>query len=93
MLEKIYARNTNVIVRAINNEYVIVPLHTNLNKAETLYTINPTGVFIWNNLDGKLSLLDIRNLLTKEYEVTENEANTDLIAFIEAIEDILILIN
>jgi len=56
-----------------------------------MYTLNDTGAFIWEHIDGKNCVEDIINELTKEYEVDYATASNDVFSFIDDMSKYLIV--
>jgi hypothetical protein len=50
---------------------------------DILYTLNETGVFIWNKVDGKHTGSDIVHLLTEAFAVEEHVATRDVEELLE----------
>ena len=53
---------------------------------EAIFTMNAVGSTIWDRIDGQATLAELRQALTREYEVNEQEAAADVTAFIELLE-------
>lgn len=62
--------------RMIEGEAVLV----NVRRDEVMH-LNPAAAFLWSRLDGEASLADIARAMTAEYEVDEETALDDAIAF------------
>jgi len=46
------------------------------------------GAFVWEHLDGEKTLLDIKNMIVKEFEVSSEEAEEDLVEFVRELREI-----
>jgi len=74
-----YSPSDDVVAREIEGELIIVPLVSGIGDMEDeLYTLNETGKAIWKNLDGKNSINDVVNILSKEYDTNEKELLEDI---------------
>jgi len=49
----------------------------------SVYTLNETGAFIWELINGKRSVEEIINVVTTEYEIDYETASKDVFSFIE----------
>ena len=91
-LERRYAKDPNMVFRDIEGEMILVPIRRRTADLESIYTLNETGSRIWELIDGQHTLREIRDIIVQEYEVTPEEAETDLAEFmaylgeIEAVE-------
>jgi hypothetical protein len=82
-LNSILSRSQSVVTTKTGNEYVLVPVANNIADMNSLYTLNETGAFIWEHINGKNSVEDIINEMTKEYEVDYATASNDVFSFID----------
>ena len=76
------ALSENVVARKIEGEVVIIPLVAGVGDLEDeLYTLNPTGQAIWQNLDGQRTLRDVVALLANEFDARLADLESDVIGF------------
>ena len=87
-LEQVYGRDPNFVSRRIENETILVPIRNNVGDLDCIYSLNSVGALIWEQLDGVADLKFIREVITREYEVAANAAETDLFTFIDEMESI-----
>ena len=91
-LNTILSHAPSIVTRKTGNEYVLVPVTNNIADMDSVYTLNETGAFIWEHIDGKRSLSEITDLLVQEYEIEYETAQTDVVSFIENMKAYLIVI-
>ncbi len=90
-LDRIYNKNENFVFRKIEDETILVPIKDNVGDMGSIYNLNEVAAFVWEQLDGKKSLRDIKHRLSEEYEVSAKEAGDDLSAYIAQLkEDVMI---
>ena len=87
-LGQIYRRNDNFVFRQIEGETVLVPIRDNVGDLDCIYSLNPVGALVWENLDGSQDLDAIKNRIAAEYDVADDKAETDLMSFIEEMKTI-----
>jgi hypothetical protein len=87
-LENHYKRNENFVFRKIDNETILVPIKDNVGDMGFIFNLNEVGAFVWEHLDGKNRLIDIRNMISKEFEVSSEEAEKDLCEFVSELKEI-----
>src|SRR5438445_13435822 len=78
-----YARDPDFISRRIADEVIVLPIRKNLGDLESIYTLNDVAARIWELLDGRRTLREIRDVIVNEYQVTTEEATVDLERFVE----------
>ena len=57
----------------------------------SVYTLNESGAFIWELIDGKRNVEEIINKLTEEYDIDHDSAEKDLFSFINDMSNYLII--
>jgi hypothetical protein len=87
-LDKIYRRNANFVFRRIEGETILVPIRGDVSDLECIYSLNPVGALVWEHLDGSADLKAIQKRITRQYEVSDEEAEADLLAFIAEMKSI-----
>jgi hypothetical protein len=90
-LKSILSRSPSIVTRKTGNEYVLVPVTDNIADMTSIYTLNETGAFIWEQINGNKSVEDIINALTAEYDIDNNNATTDVFSFIDNMSKYLII--
>ncbi len=87
-LDAIFTRNEQVVWRKIVDELILVPMRKDVADMETLYTLNEVGARVYELIDGKRSLREIVNSIVNEFEVTEQQAESDVSEFIEQLLEV-----
>ena len=90
-LNSIFSQSTSIVTRKTGNEYVLVPITNNIADMNSVYTLNETGAFIWELIDGKRSVEEIIIKLTNEYDIDKQNAESDVFTFIENMSKYLII--
>jgi len=87
-LDQRYKRNGDFVYRKIENETILVPIKNNVGDMGCIYNLNEVGAFVWEHLDGEKTLDDLKNMVTAEFDVSAQDAETDLCEFINDLEEI-----
>jgi hypothetical protein len=90
-LKSVLSHSPSVVTKKTGNEYVLVPVTDNIADMDSVYTLNETGAFIWEQIDGIKNIEDILNSMTSEFDIDEPNAQTDLIEFIDKMKKFLII--
>lgn len=75
--ETTYRRSDQAEAEVLHDEHIIL----NLANGEYFGTAIAGG-FIWENLDGELTLSEIAVAMAKEYGIDEDQAQSDVLEFI-----------
>lgn len=90
-LDSIYKRSPKIVARKTGEEYILVPVSDNIADMKSVYTMNSTGAFIWEILDGKTTVSEIIMLVQKEFEIDKKTASDDVLSFIDELKEFLII--
>ena len=90
-LKSILSQSTSIVTRKTGNEYVLVPITNNIADMNSVFTLNETGAFIWEHIDGKRTVEEIITELMNEYEIDKQNAESDVITFIGNMRKYLII--
>lgn len=90
-LKSVLSHSPSIVTRKTGNEYVLVPIANNIADMNSVYTLNETGAFIWEQIDGKRTLEEIITALTAEYDIDKKSAEADVLSFIDNMSKYLII--
>lgn len=86
--DTVYARNDEIVSRRIVDELILVPIRKNVADMETLFTLNDVGARVYELIDGKRKVSDIIDAIVAEFDVTSDEASSDVREFLEQLIEI-----
>lgn len=87
-IDRVFCKSENIVFRQIDDETILVPIKNNVGDMGAIYNLNEVGAYVWEHLDGRKTLFDIKNLVADEFEVSMQEAEGDLMEFINQLEKI-----
>ena len=87
-LEKVYKKSDSIVSRKIADEFILVPIRQNVGDLESIYTLNETAARIWELIDGKNKVKEIKEKIVEEFEVTPEEAEKDIMEHLMQLEEI-----
>jgi hypothetical protein len=91
-LNLVLSHSPSIVTRKTGNEYVLVPVANNIADMDSVYTLNETGAFIWEHLDGNRNVAEILGLLVQEFDIDSDTAAKDVFEFIDNMKRYLIII-
>jgi hypothetical protein len=74
----VYRCRDDLVTREIVGETIIVPIGSELAELQKVYSLNATGAFVWERLDGSTPLKNIHEAVTQGFKVRKKDAWTDL---------------
>ena len=90
-LKSVPVRSASIVTRKTGNEYVLIPVTNNIADMNSVYTLNETGAFIWELIDGKKTIEELINAVVNKYDADFNTAIKDVFSFIEKMNQYLII--
>jgi hypothetical protein len=87
-LESRFTKDPSIVFRKVADEFILVPIKQKASDVESIYTMNDVASRIWELINGKRSLKDIKTIIIKEFEVSPEEAEKDLVDFSKQLEKI-----
>jgi len=87
-LRTCFKKDPDVVWRKIADEFVLVPVRRKLGDLENLFTLNEVGARIWEVIDGKKKVWEIKRILCREFKAEETVMEKDLIEFLQQLEKI-----
>ena len=90
-LNSVLSHSPSVVTRKTGNEYVLVPVANNIADMNSVFILNETGAFIWEQIDGKRTVEEVIELIINEYEIDIETALNDVLEFVENTEKFLVI--
>ena len=75
--------SNNFVLKKVADSYIVVALGGNTVDLNTIITLNDTGAFIWKQLENETTAKAVAKELAKEYDVSDEKAEEDVLAFIQ----------
>ena len=91
-LNTVYKKSDSIVSRKIADEFILVPIRQNVGDLESIYTLNETAARIWELIDGKIKVEEIKEKIVEEFEVTPEEAEKDIVEHLMQLEEIKAII-
>jgi len=80
-LDRRFTKDPSIVFRKVAEEFILVPIKQKASEVESIYTMNEVASRIWELIDGERSLRDIKEIIIREFEVSPEEAEEDLVDF------------
>ncbi|WYD80216.1 MAG: PqqD family protein [Candidatus Electrothrix gigas] len=91
--DSVYKKADNIVTRKVMDEILLVPISGDLASMDELYTLNDTGAFIWQALDGTRTLAEIGRQLEQEYDAPEEVIKADLREVMDGLIDVGLVVS
>jgi len=91
-LSDVFRQADNIVTRKVMDETLLVPIAGDLASMDNLYTLNETGAFIWQSLDGSRSLAEISSALEQQYDATMDVIQADTVEIAARLADVGLIV-
>lgn len=89
MGEKRHRKHPDIVSRRIADEVILVPIKRKLADVSSIYLLrDDVSIRIWELIDGKRKVSQIKDVICKEFEVDPHQAEQDLKKFLKQLEKI-----
>ncbi len=86
-LSDVFRQAENIVTRKVMDETLLVPISGELASMDNLYTLNETGAFIWQALDGSRSLAEIGTMLEQQYDAPAAVIEADMLEIADGLAE------
>lgn len=83
-----YEKSPSIVARQIAGELLLVPIRKTVGDIDSIYALNEVARRIWELLDGKRSVGQIRDIIVDEFETSPEEAEADVLEFLHELEQV-----
>ncbi|MBW2646537.1 MAG: PqqD family protein [Deltaproteobacteria bacterium] len=87
-LDKVYTKSDSIVSRKIADEVILVPIRQDVGDLESIYTLNEVAARIWELVDGKTTVNEIKDIVVNEYEVPPIEVEKDIVGCLGELESV-----
>ncbi len=87
-LRESLVKDPNIVSRKIAGEVILVPIRKNVGDLESIYTLNEVAARIWELIDGKRKIGEIKKVIVEEYQIEEEEAEKDLLELLSQLKEL-----
>ena len=78
--------NENFVLREVAGSWVIIPIGEKSVDFNGMMNLNESGVLLWRKLEEGAEKKDLISVLTSEYDVSAEVAETDIDSFIDVLK-------
>lgn len=85
MLQTVYIKTPNIVKRKIAEELILVPfggVENSVSSQKKIFSLSDVGEYIYDCIDGVLTLEQILAKILDNFSVTREQAEVDILAFI-----------
>ena len=81
-------KNPDMVTRRIDNETILVPIFRTSDDMDCIYTLNPVASQVWDFIDGKRTLSQIKAMILKHFDTNPREVEREALLLIKDLKKI-----
>jgi len=81
-------KNPDFVTRVIEDETILIPIFKTSKEANYIYTLNKVAHEVWNLIDGRKSLAEIKKKVLKKFDTTSQEVDNEMKKFLKDLKEI-----
>ena len=78
-----FKKDERIVTRDVAGETILVPIRGKLAELQRIFSLNPVAEYIWQELDGKRSVEEIRNDVLANFAVEKEQAGREIDQFVK----------
>ncbi len=84
----ILRKNKDMVTRVIDDETILLPIYKTSEEINCIYTLNKVASRIWELIDGKRTLDEIKSKALKEFDTTPKEVDKEMQKLLKDLKEI-----
>lgn len=86
--KKVLIKNSDMVTRVIEDETILLPIYKTSDEINCIYTLNKVASRVWELLDGKRTLTELKDKLLKEFDTTPEEVDKEIQKLLKELKEI-----
>lgn len=82
-----YRATGRMVLRRIGKDQLLVPVSGAIARTNAVFPLNATGALIWQHITGGESVPETANALARAFDVSLEQARSDVTSFIQRLLD------
>ena len=71
-------KNPNMVTRVIDDETILLPIYKTSEEINCIYALNKVASRVWEMIDGKRTLSEIKEKILKDFDTTPKEVDEQM---------------
>jgi methyltransferase-like protein len=81
-------KNPDMVARVIDDETILMPIYKTSDDINCIYTLNKSAAFIWDAIDGKKTIDQIKGLVSKKFDSKPGEIDKEMAGLLKDLKEI-----
>jgi hypothetical protein len=84
----ILRKNKDIVTRVFDDEVILLPIYKTSDEISCIYNLNKVASRVWELLDGKRTLTELKDKLLKEFDATPEEIDHEMEKLLKDLKEI-----
>ncbi len=85
---KVLRKNQDMVSRVIDDETILLPIYKTSKEMDCIYTLNKVASQVWELIDGKRTLGEIKKQVLKKFDTNPKEVDKEMQKFLKDLKKI-----
>jgi len=85
---KVLRKNKDMVTRVIDEETILLPIYKTSDEISCIYNLNKVASRVWELINGKRTLSEIKKMILKEFDTTPKEADKEMAGLLKDLKEI-----
>jgi hypothetical protein len=81
-------KNPDMVTRVIEDETILLPIYKTSDEINCIYTLNKPASRVWELINGKRTLAQIKKEVLSEFDTTDAEVDKEMAALLKDLKEI-----
>ncbi|MFC1623908.1 PqqD family protein [Candidatus Omnitrophota bacterium] len=81
-------KNKDMVTRVIDNEVILLPIYKTSDEINCIYTLNKVASQVWDLIDGRKTLGEIKKIVLQKFDTTPKEADKEMTGLLKDLKEI-----
>lgn len=81
-------KNPDMVTRVIDDETILMPVYKTSEDINCIYTLNQAASAVWNLIDGKKTMAEIKNEILQQFDTAPEEMEQEMAALLKDLREI-----
>jgi hypothetical protein len=74
----VLSKAKGIVARVMDDETILLPIYKTSDEINCIYTLNKVASRVWELIDGKRTLAELKAALLKEFDATPGEIDKEM---------------
>ena len=84
----VLTKNPDMVSREIEGETILLPIYKTSKDINCIYTLNKVAQQVWDLIDGKRTLAEIKGIVLEKFDTTSEEVDREMAKFLKDLKEI-----